>query len=206
MRVYMSTYRSHWLSPYVILEKFFFWRKGYDVYESTPPKWLQSIMGGIQKFLDIVHPRIQYVKIDEYDLWDADHTLGKIILPMLKMLRESKEGAPNTDDEDVPEILRSTSAPEKEHEWDTDANHFLRWDWILSEEIFAFESLFTDWALDFTSGVYDIKWVKGDGGLTEMTIGPNHTYETDYVGVAEYQKRIDNGFRLWGKYFQAHWC
>jgi hypothetical protein len=53
-----------------------------------------------------------------------DHTLSHIVLPMLKQLKKDKHGSPLVDDEDVPEELRSTSAPAKENDWDIDDNHF----------------------------------------------------------------------------------
>lgn len=59
---------------------------------------------------------------------------------MLKQLKETKQGAPYVDDEDVPEHLRKSAAPPTENEWDTDDNHFKRWDYVLDEMIFAFES------------------------------------------------------------------
>lgn len=78
------------------------------------------------------------VRIDAYDVWNMDHTLALIILPMLKQLKESKMGAPFVDDEDVPEELKTTTASPKENEWDTDENWFKRWDFVLDEMIFAF--------------------------------------------------------------------
>ena len=84
------------------------------------------------------------VRIDKWDTWSMDHTLAHIVTPMLKQLRDTKHGAPYTDDADVPEELRKSAAPPTEHEWDTDDNHFKRWDWILDEMIFAFESKVTD--------------------------------------------------------------
>jgi hypothetical protein len=84
------------------------------------------------------------IEIHPYDTWSLDYTLAKIILPCLKQLKETKHGAPNTEDEDVPEWLRSTAAPPKENAWDIDANWFKRWDWIMDEMIFAFEFLNED--------------------------------------------------------------
>ena len=99
------------------------------------------------------------VKIDPWDTWSMDHTLGIIILPMLKQLKETTHGAPFVDDEDVPEELKSTSAPPKENEYDTDANHFKRWDWALDEMIFAFEHKVDDsWEEEFRSG--EIDWIE----------------------------------------------
>ena len=62
------------------------------------------------------------VTIHEWDTWDLYSCLSHIILPALRKFREEPYGAPKIDDEDVPESLRSTSAPPKENEWDTDEN------------------------------------------------------------------------------------
>jgi hypothetical protein len=59
---------------------------------------------------------------------------------MLKQLKETKHGAPFVDDEDVPEELKSTSAPPKKDDWDVDDNHFKRWDYVMDEMIYAFET------------------------------------------------------------------
>ena len=90
------------------------------------------------------------VKIDKWDTWSMDHTLASIVLPMLKQLKATKHGAPIVDDKDVPKELRSKNAPPKENMWDTDANHFLRWDWVLDEMIWAFEQKCRDdWDGDY---------------------------------------------------------
>jgi len=145
-----------------------------------------------------------------------DHTLSYIILPMLKQLKEKKHGAPFTDDEDVPEHLRSTAAEPKENEYDTDSNHFLRWDWIMDEMIFAFECELDDsWEDAFRSGNFDTVWLpvdrdgnpvpEEDAKLYQMADGPNHTYQCDYEGMKVVQARISNGFRLFGVYYQGLW-
>lgn len=218
MKVYINNYRSHWLSPYTILEKVFFWRE-IDYDEPLIEKWanlLAPICQTLQRVLDIIHPKINYVKIDRWDTWSMDHTLAYIVLPMLKQLNDKKQGAPFVDDEDVPEELKSTSAPPKENEYDTDANHFKRWDWVMNEMIFAFECELDDtWEDKFRSGEHDILWVpvdaegnevpRGDHKFTEMRRGPNDTYKCDYDGMKVVQDRIQNGFRLFGKYYQGLW-
>jgi len=222
MKVYLSGYRHHWISPYTILEKVCFWEKDKDVFynlEDDPnhkyEKWTNRLMpfcAAIHKFLDFIHPRIQYVKIDKHDTWSMDHTLANIILPMLKQLKDTKHGSPFVDDFDVPEELKSTSAPAKVNEWDTDANHFKRWDWALDEMIFAFEHKLDDnWQDAFSSGEHDIKSVpcewyeNGKPKLFRMEKGPNDTYKCDYDGIKKVQDRISNGFRLFGKYYENLW-
>ena len=156
------------------------------------------------------------VTIDNYDIWSLDHTLAYIIHPALLLLKEKKQGSPNIDDDDVPDYLKSTSAPPKENEWDTDENHFKRWDWAMDEMIFAFECKVDDsWQDAFREGEHDILWVpvdkdgnevpKGEHKYTEMRRGPKDTYKCDYDGMKVVEARIQNGFRLFGKYYQGLW-
>jgi len=236
MKIYIGKPRYHWISPYTMIDYAFFWTEWSKCHRDKTirsldeerkwidrPEWvdkladyLTPISRAINWILDRVHPEINYVKIDHWDTWSMDHTLSPIILPMLRQLKATQHGAGFVADEDVPEELRSTSAPPKENDWDTDANHFARWDWVLDEMIFAFQCKVDDsWEEEFREGEIDHLWVpvdangnevaKGDHKFYEMKDGPNHTYKCDYEGMKVVQNRIDNGFRLFGKYYQALW-
>ena len=210
MKIVIGNYRSHWYSPYIILEKFFYWRKDYDPYKTEPPKWLQTLCEWNQKFLDTVHPRIQYIKIDRWDTWSMDCSMSLILLPMFKQLKATKHGAPYTHDEHVPDYLKSMSAPRCENEWDTDDNHFLRWEYILDEIIWALSQSNIDWQDQYKSGVSDTDWVESDyqydGENTwEVIHGPKHTLKYDWDGMELHQERMTNGFRLMGAYWQGFW-
>jgi len=166
-----------------------------------PPVWvdnwadrLEPISRAIQWILDRVHPEIRYVKIDRWDSWSMDHTLSPIILPTLRQLQATKHGSPFVDDEDVPDELKSTSAPPKENEWDTDANHHARWEWVMAEMIFAFECKVDDsWENEFRSGEHDMLWVpvdkdgnevpRGEHKYFRMEHGPKDTYKCYYDGM-----------------------
>ena len=219
MKVWLSNYRNHWISPYVILKKVCFWEKDEDrIYnlkeEVNNPyeKWvnlLDPICQGIQKVLDFVHPRFNYVKLDQWDTWSMDHTLAYIIHPMLLQLKETKHGAPYTDDKDVPKELKSTSAPPKENEWDTDEFHFQRWDYILDEMIWAFEQELKDDDENqfFDHSAYD----KPDGSKSnhkewfdDMSKAQSKL-KVNWKGLKEHQKRKANGFRLFGRYYSHLW-
>lgn len=210
MKIYISNYRNHWLSPYTILEKVYFWRE--IDYDEPMIKRLSDILHPFctswHKFLNFIHPEIKYIKIDPWDTWSMDSTLAYIILPMLKQLKETQHGAGWVDDDDVPEELKSTSAPPKENEWDTDDNHFKRWEWVLDEMIFAFNCNVDDsWEDEFRSGKIDMIFVpcEDNPNLRELEHGPNHTYECDYEGMKKVQARIDNGYKLFGKYYRNLW-
>ncbi len=173
-----------------------------------------TIITKVLAWIDSKKKRKISVHIDRWDTWNMETTLGYIIRPMLKQLRENKHGAPWVDDEDVPEHLRSTAARELTKEerdnGHTDDNHFKRWDWVLDEIIFAFESLEggsnEDWEDQFTTGDYDYQFKKiSEDGTSELVHGPLHTAETDWAGRRAYGERIQNGFCLFGKYYQHLW-
>ena len=41
--------------------------------------------------------------------------------------------------------------------------------------------------------------------LSTMVDGANHTYQCDYDGMNKVYDRMDNGFRLFGKYYRGLW-
>lgn len=226
MKVKIGPYKN-WIGPYQIAEALCWWAKPVvDKYgiESKPDwvhdfgTWLsggkdgESLLLKACQWIESKKKRQVYVRIDRYDTWGMDHTLALIALPMLKQLQATKHGAPHVDDSDVPEHLRSTAAPAKEHEYDTDANHFRRWDWALGEMIFAFSCKLDDgWQEKYRTGNIDMKtepceWDEaGKPTLYQMVSGPNDTYQCDYEGMAVEQARITNGFRLFGKYYENLW-
>lgn len=200
VKVYINKYRDNWLSPYTVLEKVFFWRK-IDYDEPIIDKWstrLEPFCLGLQKVLNVINPKINYVKIDYWDTWSMDHTLAYMIVPMLKQLQATKHGAPFVDDEDVPEELKSTSAPPKENDYDTDGNHFKRWDWALDEMIWAFEQKLKD---DSTDQFFDWSEVDKDSKVMDRV----SKLKVDQEGLKAHTDRMKNGFRLFGKYYEALW-
>jgi len=121
------------------------------------------------------------IHIDPWDTWSMDHTLAPIILPMLVQLKETKHGAPNVDPKDVPKELRPKKQDVLKYKeiGETDDKFFERWDWVMDEMIYAF----------------DCKANKDD---VFMRI-------KDEDEMQKEQERISNGFRLFGKYYEALW-
>mgnify|MGYP003345337468 FL=1 len=214
MKIYINKYKNHWISPYTILDYIFFWtawskcsrNKGViaDKDYIEPPKWvdkwvdrLSPISKAIQWFLDKIDRKINYVKIDHWDTWSMDHTLAHIILPMLKQLKETKHGSPFVDDEDVPEYLRSHMAQPGDHEWNEDSLLHMRWEYVLDEMIWAFEQKVVD---DDEDKFFDHSESKGMPWDKEYT-GP----KVDWDGLKAHQARKENGYRLFGKYYQGLW-
>ena len=137
------------------------------------------------------------IKIHDYDTWSMDHTLAPIILPMLVQLQETKHGAPMVEMLDVPKELRATKKQLDAYgkTGDVDPKHFERWDWILDEMIWAFEQKSRDdWEGDYYT--YDDD--------PEGMFGLKLVWE-DREGHQAHQKRMTNGFKLFGKYYENLW-
>jgi len=166
------------------------------------------------------------VHIDKWDTWSMDYTLSLIVLPMLKQLKKEKHGAPNVDVEDVPESLWPScqEALAYEKEGSTDPKFFERWDWIMDEMIFAFETKtgeLSDWEDQFHKSNEGYNWESVGVGPAQLRLFPDEDGSTedyqwyemkstgkceiDWEGRKKFQERISNGFRLFGKYFESLW-
>jgi hypothetical protein len=207
----------NWFGPYQLAEAICFWAKGKpDEYGSIEkPDWVHSFGNflahgfkdeehktWLYKLLEWVYSkrkRKAYIRIDPYDTWNMDSTLAMIILPMLIQLKKTKHGSPFVDDEDVPDRLKSINAKPKENEWDTDEFHHDRWEWVLDEMIWTFEQIQPD--NDWEQLYFKKKPSNNDSGFVKFL----NSFEVDREGLKKHNERIDNGLRLFGKYYRGLW-
>lgn len=203
MKVKIGKY-IRYIGPYQIAD----WLQKVGVSEDTcfrigeklSNTWLNDLCEWIQN----KRQRTVKVTIHNYDVWSMDYTLALIVYPMLLRLRDTKHGAPSVDDDDVPEELRSSSTEpltdEQKYRGELDENYFKRWDYVMDEMIFAFEKLAqdTDWESEYQSGEFDHSKKIGEPGWTG-------TFTSDYEAIKAVYKRIDNGLRLFGKYYRGLW-
>lgn len=213
MKVIIGPYKN-FVGPYQIAEALAFWSpKVKDEFGIPRHKdwvhdfgtWLAETKTGQDSWLtrlcnwaDKRRKRHVYVKIDKWDTWGMDHTLAHIILPMLKQLRDTKHGSPKVDDFDCPQHLWSTQAEPKESEYDTDSNWHLRWDYVLQEMIWAFEQELDEDAqakfFDYSQVDTTLHWTLQHKDL-----------KIDEAGLNHWEHRKQQGFKLFGKYYQALW-
>jgi hypothetical protein len=208
MRINIGPY-INWVGPYQIIDLLKKVGVSEDRCHSIGEYLSHTKLNDLCKWIHSKRKRKVVIHIDDYDVWNLNDTLAMIALPMLKRLKERKHGYALVDDEDVPEEIRSTNAPPKENEWDTDAMAESRWEYVLNEIIWAFEQLHpdNDWEKQYESGVHDIILVqsKDHPDCKEMQHGPNYTFKIDHEGRKAHQSRIDNGMRLFGAYYGALW-
>ena len=214
MKVVIGPY-TNWIGPYQIAEALCFWSPKVKDECGIPrhKEWVHDFGGWLAEnkdgsdswllkvcnWIEARKKRQVYVRIDKYDSWSADHTLALIALPLLRQLQATKHGAPNVDDEDVPEHLRSTNAPPKENDWDIDANHFSRWDWVMNEIIWALDQKVNDTHEQqfFSEKVPDLQ----TRNFEEMM----DNFQIDHSGLQAWQERKTRGYKLFGKYFEHLW-
>ena len=182
MKVKIKKY-PQFFGPFQLVDTIFFWAKDEEWVFNLGQKLADTYFGeSLVKlsnwYVDYKDNRRCEVKIHNYDTWAADDTLARIILPTLERISELKHSAPCVDDEDVPENIRMSSDTEYDPTINgtTDKYHFERWDWVLSEMIYAFRTKIT---MNDDSNFYDKN-------------------EDDY-------KRMKNGFILFGKYYENLW-
>lgn len=198
MKVNIGNYRS-WFGPYQLVESIFFWTK--FEYAGIPidyPNWVYSFgeylsNTWIGDFLEWRHQKKKRkieVTIDSWDCISLDHTLALIICPALKQFKANRMGHPiDLKDEFVDENLSEVE----------------NWERILDEMIFAFESIINDdWEWEY-DGVMDIKFEKQKDGYSKMVNGPNHTYRLKTDKILARRKRVENGLRLFAKYYRNLW-
>lgn len=203
------------------------WRSDSYYLDEDDYTWYDKIiMGFFDKLSDFVRPLNRWsnsrkrkvkIHIDYYDIWSADHTLAMIIAPTLRKLKEHQHGYPHVENEDVPEELRfSLSDKEKYvHDGTVDDKHEARWNYVLDEMIWAFEQHVCDDDNDaqfhHNSDQLDmfLTPIEGKKG-SELTF--NHqkdpskpAYWVDREGKEKHHERMNNGVRLFAKYYQALW-
>lgn len=230
MKIYIGPYTSD-LIPVRRWEKNYeFWSAGEGKYylDEEDYKWYDKIVFGFFDKLDaLVLPinrwsnnrkRKVKVHVDGYDVWGADHTLGLIIAPTLKKLKEIQHGHPHVDNEDVPESLHMSNEEKEKLNWDgtVDANHEARWNYVLDEMIWTFEQYSDpyDGENQFMHNVEQLDMVftplEDNPKLSSLSFNyqkdpSKPAYWRDTEGLKKHHERKKNGLRLFAKYYDCLW-
>jgi hypothetical protein len=128
---------------------------------------------------------------------------------MLEQLKATKHGAPYVEDADVPPKLRANRdarykgrylAPDLHKINDNvDKKFFKRWDYVLDEMIWTFEQLSMD---DHEGQFYDHSLANNPKDELDKQV---RKIKVDRVGLKKHNERIDNGLKLFGKYYRSLW-
>jgi len=223
----------HWYNTHRVEDKYLEWRHKKYAWEinDSDHDWIdRTVMKLLDGWQTVLHYTINQIQkrrerkvkvhVDRWDVWNANETLSHVILPVLERLRETKQGAPFVDLEDVPKKLRVEKLTKKQKEnGEVSDNHFKRWDYVLDEMIWSFREIANGMPgeEEFSTGEREIIWTPVDEKGNEvsedydgvkyyrMDKGPNDTSHFDKKGFDKYNERINNGLRLFGKYYRSLW-
>jgi len=142
----------------------------------------------LARFFDWVHTKRNSrdtIKIDPWDTWSLDVTLATIIAPALRQLRDSSHSFGIVDDEDVPDELKSNLTEEEKLQGVTADNCVKKWEWVLNKMIRSFEHVGSEDNFDM------VRYTTDDG--------------FDYEQYHRDQKEVQEGIRLFSKYYSSLW-
>lgn len=191
MKVYIGPYYRNWNFSSVLnrIYDFIFVVIAYEVHWGMREKIKQNInkytfgifetiFNGIDNYLINRNVRKIKIHIDGYDTWNLDNTLSLIAVPLLKKFTKYTSGA-FVDKKDVPREVRKYIYKT----YGKNKYNFKLWEWIVEEMIWAHEQI-----IDEES---DRVFFKGNS--------------FDKEGFMKFNKRIDNGLILFGKYYRNLW-
>lgn len=226
MKVYIGKY-IHWWSSRSFCEAIIARRHGKEFGFEVEEEDYDWVDRAVCKFDDFWQTVLYYtvnqiqkrrqrkikVRIDDYDVWSADHTLALIIVPILKKLKEEKHGTPYTDREDGPEDAKYNDDTDPDREPAGYSKE--RWEYILDEMIWAFEQILDEdeGAKNYYVPYEDVEEVsraywKDQNGEKNYLITLEEALERGRFDSDLYKKYMDRqrrGFILFGKYFRSLW-
>lgn len=229
MKVYIGPY-DHWFQPASWLEDWILWWYGFSgkqhwhviqrlkhgnaIDEMDKIKkwmrklWLYRVLNSIERWVRNNTSRKVRIRIDKYDVWNLGDTLAMVALPMLyEFKRQGIDGAPHVYDEDVPEHLRSTSAPPltelEKQTGGVDKLWHERWHWVVEEMIWSLEQVNDpDSDSRFHTDI-DPEKPRDEAGISFQESMNRGKFDKD--GYDKWHERKQNGLRLFGKYLEALW-
>jgi hypothetical protein len=200
------------------------WRSGSYYHNEEDWNWFDEIVyRGFEILENLVlplnrwsndRPRKIKIHIDNYDVWSADHTLALIIHPVLLKLKQVKHGSGMVDPSDVPEHLRPSEEAGPSNGY-TDNTVHERWDWVLDEMIWAFEQASKhDRGEDqFHHNIEQLEMISTpveNSKLFNIEFNDQKDpakpkYWVDTEAEKLHNDRIENGLRLFAKYYFNLW-
>jgi len=173
-------------------------------YSSDCPEWKWKI----QRVINATWNKLVYfcvrdvIKLDAADSWSCDYTLAKIAYPLLIQLKETNHGYGFIDDEDVPEELRTDNGEPIDYANEDDSSgRKEKFVWFMDEIIWTMKELgnYEDESPDFPKDVPLFM------SKSKRTPEQDEKVAAWMAEMQAHEGRLQNGCRLFGKYFRNLW-
>jgi hypothetical protein len=179
-----SGFTVKWYNTYMFDKHGWDYEDNTNIFEKVLEKSQDFTNYLLDKTINKLHTRkrVEYIHIDDYDIWDMDGTLASIIHPMLLLLKAKKHGAPTVSDEDVPMRLRNDHIEHTSDEWY--ALCCKKWEYVLDLMIWSFS----------------------DEGMNDPPRLHHHTDQIYYQEIHPvHQARATHGRMMFAKYYLCLW-
>ena len=205
MKIKIGPYLPWW-GPYQIfglLTKIGISEDRTDEWAKNSPEWFINLCQWVYD----KRKRTVKIHIDKYDVWNMNNTLAEIIVPMLKMLKDTKHGVPQMD------VMNQTSNSSQGSfdfyaEGDNDAFNcgVLQWEEIMDKMIFSFESMIKD-DPDFWIVKPELDMTKYPEDEGKMCVPVRWHVEGKYdtKAATEHFYKVREGCELFGRYYPSLW-
>ena len=131
------------------------------------------------------------IRIDPWDTWNMAETLGDIILPMLKQLRDEKHGSPGD------------LKPFRETSNDQDGQYVF--DWYKDDDNAAWDLGHKQWHEIMDKMVWSFEQVVNRDRDSQFHGKKNGKRNFDINGYKAYYEKVQEGLDLFGKYYMNLW-
>lgn len=160
---------------------------------------LHDLIRPINRCWDNLFPRKISVKIIDDDVWNADHTLALVILPVLQKIKETNNGFCQVDKDDLPDGFDLEDGE-------------AAWNELLDQMIWSFEEILEPTDDQFFHNMdnqrYEFEPIEGSNCSRMKSVVINESKPAphfDKEGYRAHQERIQHGLTLFGKYYRGLW-
>ncbi len=154
---------------------------------------LDSVMFKVQKVIDVLYnnwmdklKNKMFIRLNKADSWNADVTIAILAYPIVKQLFNTNHGYFIVYDVDVPNELKNGDDF-------TLTNNGDKYNYVMGEILFALDKCRGDWEDEFYLMSND------DSEVWKENV------KFDEDGHKKTSERINNGLRLFGKYYRCLW-
>jgi len=144
-------------------------------------------------------PRIEKVAVHPWDTYSADNTLALVIHPVLVAFKEDvkEKGAVPSDFLDPVDVSAMTEEEAQALHEKMYNEALLKWEGIIDQMIWSFGEVKGDYAGE--ESFFKIKDTDAD------VMDLESRYDIDNNGLNDYYEKIDEGLKLFARYYRSLW-
>ena len=196
MKIKIGKYRN-WFGPYQISDLLKYVGFSEDSCEKVGDWLSKTWINAFLTWIDSKKHRTIKIRVDDFDVWNADYTLALINHAVLKKFRESgRYGVPHLDDTepDSNEYENDEYYEKREDEWNE----------ILDKMIWSFDAIINSDEYEDTFWIVkpDYEGCKTAKDIYNRVFHGETRAKYDIEAYIKHEEKIQEGLNLYAKYFK----